>query len=110
LLRAYPGLTDADLRRPRLLRSLATQVAGELRRSGTNIGQPRATSLSIGRAFRLDGTQPLGPSYGGASTGFTFYVFILGHTVYELEFRADSRLAAHYARLWPQIAAKMQRT
>lgn len=110
VLRAYPGLTDADLRKPSLLRSLANRVAGGLRRGGASIRRPRAVSLKIGRAFQLAGTQPLDPSYGRASRAFTAYIFILGHKTYALQCRADSRFVARYARLWPRVAARLRRT
>ena len=75
--------------------------ADELRRDakGRRIASGvRPTRITAGPAYAFNGTTPLNPSYGGAKSAFGVVVTGSGHTVYMVQFRADSRCTSRDLR------------
>jgi hypothetical protein len=115
----YPITTDMTVRLARVpqvlgkdgkvLREMTVGLADELRKEvrkgGGTLGSVRRTRIPAGPAYAFDGTTPLDPSYGGAESAFGVVVTGSGHTVYMLQFRADSRAYAARAATFARIAA-----
>jgi hypothetical protein len=68
------------------------------------VNPAKRLKLPAGKAILLTGASQLDPSYGGALDGFAAYLFIHGHTAFELLGRSDSRLMTLDAPIFRQMA------
>ena len=115
----YPITTDMTVRLTRVPQALrkdgkalremtvgfADELRREMRKDGGTLSSVRPTRIPAGPAYAFNGTTPLDPSYGGAKSAFGVVVTGSGHTVYMVQFRADSRAYAARAATFARIAS-----
>jgi hypothetical protein len=85
---------------------ITLELAGLLRKHGHGtIDPPRFVQLRAGRAGIIHGIAELDPTYHGARSDSTIYIFVRGARLYALNFRAGSKIAASERSVFSRIAA-----
>ena len=92
------------------LKQIVTGLYGQLKTSsGMHLEKPAAVRLEAGPSYLLFGSATAS-GFGGARTGFAFYLLLHAGHIYSIECRTDARFFDAHAALFRRIAGTFRYT
>jgi hypothetical protein len=88
------------------LATVGEEIAKTFKGPGDRVEPVSKVQLPAGPAVRVRGVSHLGPSYKGASTGFTAYLLLRPRRLFLLTFRLDSRFTRSQRPVLESIAGR----